>query len=100
PPALEQVVLRALAKAPDKRWATAHDLLTALEAAVPESLGSRETEVAAFLQELFGNRQSERLNEIRLAQKLADQNSPNGPSSSTSVSSLRAVSIDQLAELA
>lgn len=95
PAALEAVLLRALAKAPQERFGTAHELLTALEAAVPESLGSHETEIAAFLRQLFGERANERLNEIRLAQRLVD-GSGSISSSGTSVSSLRAVSIEQL----
>ena len=94
PPALENVLLRALAKAPGERFATAHELLCALEAAVPESLGIHEAEIAAHLRQLFGDRASERLNEIRLAQRIAD-GSGTMSVSSTSVSSLRAVSIEQ-----
>lgn len=90
PLALEDVVLRALAKAPEERFATAHDLLVALETAVPESVNVREPEVAAYLKELFGSRSSERMSQLRQAQQAVDAN---GPSSSNS--SLRAVSIDR-----
>ena len=38
PAALEEVVLKALAKAPDQRFASANEMLTALEAAMPGPL--------------------------------------------------------------
>jgi serine/threonine-protein kinase len=94
PRALERVVLRALAKEPAARWPTAQELLSAIESAVPEYLGSRDAEVAEFMQRHFGARASERMTELRLAQQLADRTQPN--SSHGSGSSLRAVSIDQL----
>jgi serine/threonine-protein kinase len=94
PRALEAVVLRALAKDPEERWPTAQALLSALEAAMPECLGSREAEVAAFMQRHFGARASERMTELRLAQQLADRTQPG--TTSGSGSSLRAVSLDQL----
>ena len=38
PPALEAVVMKALAKSPDERWSTAEQLLSAVQAAAPEGV--------------------------------------------------------------
>jgi serine/threonine-protein kinase len=99
PPALEEVVLRALSKSPDRRWASAYELLDALEAAVPESRdGTFEARVAAHLKELLGSRSSERRTELRLAQQLADRMRADGSSTLAdpgSLTSLRAISVDR-----
>jgi serine/threonine-protein kinase len=94
PPALEQVVLKALAKNPDERFASANDMLTALEAAMPGPLeASFEVQVAAYLKGLFGARATERRAAIRLAQEHADRQRAES-SSSISVGTLRAISVD------
>jgi len=100
PRALEEVVMRALCKSPEGRWASAHDLLDALEAAVPESRdGTFEARVAVHLKELLGPRPSERRTELRLAQQLADRMRADGSSTladPSSLTSLRAISVDRL----
>jgi serine/threonine-protein kinase len=74
PAALEAVVLKALHKEPDDRFATAQDMLCALEDAVPSSLeGNAEARVAEFMKELVGPRGVERRKQIRLAGELLDQ---------------------------
>jgi serine/threonine-protein kinase len=94
PPALEQVVLKALAKNPEERFASANDMLTALEAAMPGPLeASFEVQVAAYLKGLFGTRATERRAAIRLAQEHADRQRAES-SSSISVGTLRAISVD------
>jgi serine/threonine-protein kinase len=74
PPALEAVVLKALHKDPDQRFATAQEFLGALEEAVPSSLeGNSEARVAEFMKGLIGPRGVERRKQIRLAGELLDQ---------------------------
>jgi serine/threonine-protein kinase len=74
PAALDAVVRKALEKDPDKRYATAAELLAALEEAVPSSLeGNAEARLAEFMQKLVGPRGVERRKQIRLAGELLDQ---------------------------
>lgn len=95
PAALEEVVLKALAKDPAQRFATANEMLTALETAMPGPLeASFEVQVAEYLKRLFGARATERRAAIRLAQEHADRQRAES-SSSISVGTLRAISVDQ-----
>jgi eukaryotic-like serine/threonine-protein kinase len=94
PAALEEVVLKALAKAPDQRFASANEMLTALEDAMPGPLeASFDVQVAEYLKQLFGARATERRAAIRLAQEHADRQRAES-SSSISVGTLRAIAID------
>jgi len=73
PEALEAVVLKALEKNPDKRYASAAEMLSALDDALPTSLeGNAEARVAEFMRELVGPRGIERRKQIRLAGELLD----------------------------
>jgi serine/threonine-protein kinase len=73
PPELERVVEKALQKSPADRWATAHDMLAALERAMPQCLdGSFEVQIAGYMTKLLGNRSRERRTELRLAQQMLD----------------------------
>jgi len=99
---LEEVVLKALHKSPDKRFATAHDLLAALEKVMPEALeGSFEAEVGRYLNDLVGNRAAERRTQLRLAQQLADKLRGDGSGTMVaggdpgSLGSLRTVSVGE-----
>jgi serine/threonine-protein kinase len=95
PPALEQVVLKALAKDPNQRFESANAMLTALEKAMPGPLeASFDKQVAEYLKQLFGNRASERRAALRHAQETADRVRTES-SSSISVGTLRAIAIDQ-----
>jgi eukaryotic-like serine/threonine-protein kinase len=95
PAALEQVVLKALAKDPEHRFESATAMLTALEKAMPGPLeASFEKQVAAYLKQLFGNRASERRAALRVAQESADRTRAES-SSSISLGTLRAIAIDQ-----
>src|SRR6478752_1731738 len=96
PAALEQVVLKALAKNPDQRFASATEMLRALEHAMPGPLeASFEKQVAEYLKQLFGNRAAERRAALRVAQEHADRLRTES-SSSISIGTLRAIAIDQL----
>jgi len=94
PPALEEVVLKSLAKDPERRFASANEMLTALEAAMPGPLeASFEVQVADYLKRIFGARATERRAAIRLAQEHADRQRAES-SSSISVGTLRAIAVD------
>ena len=74
PPGLEAVVLRALQKNADERFANAHEMLCALEDAVTDSLeANAEARVADFMSGLVGPRGVERRKRVRLAGELLDQ---------------------------
>ncbi len=94
PDALEAVVMKALAKSLDKRFANANEMLAALEEAMPGALESSfNVQVRDYLQQLFGDRAVERRVAIRLAQDQADRQ--RAESSASSVGTLRAISIDR-----
>lgn len=94
PAALEAVVMKSLAKAPEQRFSSGNELLSALEDAMPGPLeASFEVEVSRYLKELFGARASERRAAIRVAQEQADRQRVEA--SSSSVGTLRAISIDR-----
>jgi serine/threonine protein kinase len=102
PVALQEVVMKALRKAPDERWSSANEMLAALEQATPAYLeGSYEMEVAKYMAELLGQRAADRRTQLRLAQELADRLRPESSfqSGSGSFSSLRGMAVDQAAAL-
>lgn len=72
PEALEKVVLKCLSKDRRRRYATAHELLEALERALPESRGI-EDEVAAFVRDVCAERGEKRRRHIRVAGELIDR---------------------------
>ncbi len=70
PPALEQIVMQALAKDPAKRYPTANDIVVALSRAMPPST---DEEVAAFLRALLPDRLEKRKSMIKSALEQADR---------------------------
>ena len=61
PSTLEEVVLKALKKEPSERFATAHEMLQALERAVPEALErSFDVTVAEFVAKVAGSSGAQR----------------------------------------
>jgi eukaryotic-like serine/threonine-protein kinase len=93
PEALEAVVMKALSKAPEQRFATGYEMFAALDEAMPEALEARfELRVAEYLTGLFGAHASARRAAIRLAQEQADRQ--RADASLSSVGTLRAISID------
>jgi len=97
PSALEQVVLKALKKDPKDRFATAHEMLQALERAIPEALErSFDTKVAEFVAKVAGSSGSERHQRIREAGDMLDRLRIKSGSSLelASPSSLSALAID------
>jgi serine/threonine-protein kinase len=91
---LEQVVLKALQKQPEDRFASALELLTALDSACPSALSPGfDSEVAAYMAKLFGPKASERRAAIRSAQNEVDR--VRHDAAASSVGTLRAISISQ-----
>jgi serine/threonine-protein kinase len=95
PPALEAALLKAMSKAPEDRFQTAHEFLSALERAVPECLeNSFEVELATYMRDLFGARLAERRRQLRLAEERSGREEMLLTAAGTSNSSLGAVAID------
>ncbi|XXT20184.1 serine/threonine-protein kinase [Sorangium sp. So ce429] len=76
PPLLEAVLMRALEKERDQRYATAHELMRALERALPPSQRATDEDVAGFVRELF--EEHHRQTRVALAEALerADRSPP------------------------
>jgi eukaryotic-like serine/threonine-protein kinase len=91
PNELEAVVLKALAKQPEERFASAPEMLAALHQAVPSALApGSEAQVAEVLQGMFAAQAKERRSAIRKAQHELDRQ--RGDTSASS-GTLRAISI-------
>jgi eukaryotic-like serine/threonine-protein kinase len=101
PRALEAVLLKALEKDPERRWASAEDMRIALEQAMPEAFGDAgRARLRAFMDHTVGDRKVARREAIRRAQLAADARDVETgarkalqSSSGQSASSLRAISI-------
>lgn len=102
PPELERVLLKALEKDVDKRWASAEEMRLALEQAMPQAFGdSGRAQLLAFMEQAVGDRKLARREAVRRAQLAADRSDVDSGSraalqaSAQSASSLRAISISQ-----
>jgi serine/threonine-protein kinase len=103
PAELEHVLLKALEKDVEKRWATAEEMWAALEQAVPEAFGDvGRSALRDFMQRAVGDRKVARREAVRRAQLAADGRDIETGSrkalqtaSAQSASSLRAISISQ-----
>lgn len=102
PPELEQVVLKALARAREERWSSAESMRLALERATPRAFGeAARTELTSFVNRVAGERQVARRAAVRSAQLAAGLVEPSSlpqvaiPNGSPSVSSLRAISLSR-----
>jgi serine/threonine-protein kinase len=79
PPALEPVVMRALAKRADDRYATASELGRALDGVAREIGAATEEELASFLRDVLGDRQEKRNETLRVALRSADDRAAERP---------------------
>jgi serine/threonine protein kinase len=102
PSELEQVLLKALEKDVQKRWASAEEMRAALERAVPEAFDDAgRVQLRDFMERMVGDRKVARREAVRRAQLAADaRNVETGArkaleGSAQSASSLRAISISQ-----
>ena len=98
---LEAVVLKALEKSPDKRYASAEEMRLALQRAVPHAFNSGvEEQLRGYLNELVGERAAlkrEALRKIALAGEDPGQGSGSlkaAGATAQSASSLRAITVD------
>jgi serine/threonine-protein kinase len=74
PLSLEAVVMKALAKDPADRFASAHDLQRALDMALPASQRlTTDAEVAAFMHHLLSERNEQRKAALKMALRVADE---------------------------
>jgi serine/threonine-protein kinase len=102
PAELERVLMKALEKDAEKRWASADEMRMALEQAMPEAFGDTgRTQLRAFMDRTVGDRKAARREAVRRAQVTADGRDVDTGSrqalqgTAQSASSLRAISISQ-----
>jgi serine/threonine-protein kinase len=70
PEKLEAVVMKAISNEAEQRWASAEEMLVALEDALPKCFdSSASNQVKQYLHELLGDRARERRGALRLAQE-------------------------------
>jgi serine/threonine-protein kinase len=99
PPALEAVVMKALEKDVERRFATAEEMRLALELAVPAAAASGDAAVGKFIGELLADSATARREAVRRTLLRADTQAVAGgtpfPNGSQSVGSLGAVAVDR-----
>jgi hypothetical protein len=101
PEQLERVLLKALEKDREKRWASAEELRAALEEALPEAFGdTARAQLREFMDRAVGDRKIARREAVRRAQARADELDIGSGArkalqagSAQSAASLRAISI-------
>lgn len=81
PPELEAVVLRALAKDRDERFASCDEMLRALDALPSHLRASSDADVAGFVRGLFGERRATRRKQLDEAIERANRVQPIAPNS-------------------
>ncbi len=80
PEALENVLMKALAKNPAERYSTANEMLKELDHALPASeRANTDQDVAVFVRKLVGERLEERRSTLADALVRADQSAPAHP---------------------
>jgi len=100
PPLLEAVTMKALARDKAERYGTAHEMMLALEAAVPRTSAERaETELQAFMEQIFAERLRDRTMALEASLQAADAglaiaSARPRPHLPVSQSTMRAVSVE------
>lgn len=100
PAALEQVVMKALARNRADRFTTAHELWLAIEQSLPSTvMAHAEKNTQTFLRQLFEKRMAERHDTLQLALKAASEGSAAVSTSIRAIfpgsqSTMRAVSVE------
>jgi eukaryotic-like serine/threonine-protein kinase len=104
--ALERVVMRALEKDRERRWASADEMREALQRAVPEAfVVGFDAEIEAFMTAACGQRAAAKREALRRVEQRSDTRQADGApparvgASAQSASSLRAVSVDTSAPI-
>jgi serine/threonine-protein kinase len=100
PPALEAVVMKALEKDIERRFATAEEMRLALELAVPAAGPSGDSALGKYIGELLSENATARREAVRRTLVRADAHTPNPEGSvfatgTQSVGSLGAVAVDR-----
>ena len=102
PAELEQVLMKALEKDVNERWATAEDMRVALERAMPDAFDEEgDAALRAFMERMLGDRKVARREAVRRAQLAANARDVETgarkalQAAAQSASSLRAISISQ-----
>jgi serine/threonine protein kinase len=102
PAELEQVVLKALDKRPEHRWATAEEMRSALKQAMPDAFADAgQQQLREFMNRAVGDRKHSRREAVRRAQLAADASDVETgarralQASGQSASSLQAIAISQ-----
>lgn len=99
PPELSRVLMKALAKNADERWASAEQMRFALERAMPEAFGDDgRAQLREFMERMVGDRKVARREAVRRAQLAANYRDAEAkatlPAPADSASSLRAITIN------
>ncbi|WP_437756246.1 serine/threonine-protein kinase [Sorangium sp. So ce1389] len=76
PPLLEAVLMRALEKERDQRYATANELMRALDKALPPNQRASDEDVANFIRELFEEQHQQTRAALAEALERADRSPP------------------------
>jgi serine/threonine protein kinase len=100
PASLESVLLKALAKNPADRYATASEFLRALDQCLPASeRANTDEDVGVFIGKLFGKKREESRAALAEALALADKQGPRGPGSATGTGQHNALTQSQVSSL-
>ena len=100
PASLESVLLKALAKNPNDRYATASEFLRALDQCFPVAeRANTDEDVGVFIGKLFGKKREESRAALAEALALADKQGPRAPGSAGATGAHNALTQSQVSSL-